>query len=163
MLFLLVIKIFFARIIDVSLGTYKTILTVKGKIIFPSIIAFFEVLVWFYIAREALVVYEKSIVVPIAYSLGYAIGNLIGSIISKKFIEGVLEVKVYNANKNVIGFLNKHKIRYFRENNIVVFYIFKRKDEVIMKRIHEISKKCIIYTKEVNLIKNRLNKREYLH
>lgn len=163
MLFLLVIKIFFARIIDVSLGTYKTILTVKGKIIFPSIIAFFEVLVWFYIAREALVVYEKSIVVPITYSLGYAIGNLIGSIISKKFIEGVLEVKVYNANKNVIGFLNKHKIRYFRENNIVVFYIFKRKDEIIMKRIHEISKKCIIYTKEVNLIKNRLNKREYLH
>lgn len=163
MLFLLVIKIFFARIIDVSLGTYKTILTVKGKIIFPSIIAFFEVLVWFYIAREALVVYEKNIAVPIAYSLGYAVGNLIGSIISKKFIEGVLEVKVYNANKNVIGFLNKHKIRYFRENNIVVFYIFKRKDEIIMKRIHEISKKCIIYTKEVNLIKNRLNKREYLH
>ena len=82
MLFLIITKIFFARIIDVSLGTFRTILTVKGKICFPTIIAFFEVIIWFYVAKEALLVDTNNVLIPISYSLGYATGNLIGSLIS---------------------------------------------------------------------------------
>ena len=44
-LFLLCVKIFFVRIIDVSLGTFRTIITVKGKAIYASIIGFIEVFV----------------------------------------------------------------------------------------------------------------------
>ena len=54
MILLTCLEIFAARIIDVSLGTLRTVLFVKGKTIEPFIIAFFEVLVWYAVAKEAL-------------------------------------------------------------------------------------------------------------
>ena len=69
------IKIFLARIVDVSLGTIRTVLVVKGKNITPAIVAFFEVLIWFYAAREALNTNIDSIFIPIFYAGGYAAGT----------------------------------------------------------------------------------------
>ena len=40
----LCIKIFLVRIIDVTLGTLRTIITVKDKVFLASVIGFFEVL-----------------------------------------------------------------------------------------------------------------------
>ena len=51
-LLLLCFKIFFVRIIDVSLGTFRTMETVKGKTKEATIIGFFELLVWFLTARH---------------------------------------------------------------------------------------------------------------
>ena len=44
-LFILCIKVFFGRIFDVSLGTIRTIMTVKGKKIYATTIGFFEVFI----------------------------------------------------------------------------------------------------------------------
>ena len=60
----LLFKIFFARIIDVSIGTIRTILTIKGRSILPSVLAFFEVMVWFFVAKEALLIDVDSILIP---------------------------------------------------------------------------------------------------
>ena len=46
-LFILCLKVFFVRIIDVSMGTCRTIVTVKGKKLLASLIGFFEVFIWF--------------------------------------------------------------------------------------------------------------------
>ena len=88
------IKIFLARIVDVSLGTIRTGLGVKGKNITPAIVAFFEVLIWFYAAREALSTNIDSILIPIFYSGGYAAGTYIGTFISNRFVEGLIGVQV---------------------------------------------------------------------
>ena len=53
-LVILCIKIFFARIIDVTLGTVRTIYSVKGKTFTAGFIAFFEISIWFMVVREAL-------------------------------------------------------------------------------------------------------------
>ena len=100
MLLFVLLKIFLARIIDVSIGTFRTILTVRGKITIPAILAFFEVLVWFYVAKEALLVEIDSILIPISYSFGYATGSLIGTLISRKLINQTYEIKIFNYNKN---------------------------------------------------------------
>lgn len=88
------IKIFLARIVDVSLGTIRTVLVVKGKNITPAIVAFFEVLIWFYAAREALSTNIDSVLIPIFYSGGYAAGTYIGTFISNRFVEGLIGVQV---------------------------------------------------------------------
>lgn len=93
-LFLLCLKIFCVRILDVSLGTFRTIITVKGKSLYASIIGFFEVLIWFLVVREALNTDETSIFVAISYALGFATGTFIGGILSKKFISGTLSVQI---------------------------------------------------------------------
>lgn len=99
-LLLLCIKVFLARIIDVSLGTCRTIVTVKGKKLLASTIGFFEILVWFMVAREALNTDETSIVIAISYALGFATGTYIGGWLSSKFIKGTLGVQVITSSKD---------------------------------------------------------------
>ena len=93
-LLLLCLKIFFVRILDVSMGTLRTIVTVKGKTLYASMIGFFEMFVWFLVVKEALNTNETSLWVAISYSLGFATGTFIGGILSKKFISGNLTVQV---------------------------------------------------------------------
>ena len=93
-LFLLCIKIFFVRILDVSMGTLRTVVTVKGKALYASMIGFFEMFIWFSIVKEALNTNETSIWIAVAYSLGFATGTFIGSVLSKKFISGNLSVQI---------------------------------------------------------------------
>ncbi len=94
----LCIKIFLVRIVDVTLGTLRTIITVKDKIFLASVIGFFEVLVWFLIAKEALDTDSDSIFIGVFYALGFATGTYIGGKISGKIIKGNLSVQVITSN-----------------------------------------------------------------
>ena len=48
------LTVFFARFIDVSLGTMRVYLSVKGKKTFAAMLAFVEALIWFLVVRTAL-------------------------------------------------------------------------------------------------------------
>ena len=91
---LLCLKIFFVRILDVSMGTFRTIITVKGKSLFASLIGFIEVFIWFVVVQEALNTDETSIFIAISYALGFATGTYIGGFLSKKFISSNLSVQI---------------------------------------------------------------------
>lgn len=103
------ISIFGARVVDVSLGTLRTVYTVKGKGLLSSFIAFFEVLIWFIVAREALNTEVTSLLIPISYSLGYATGTLIGTLISKYFVSGLicLQVIIKKGNQKLKNAIRK--------------------------------------------------------
>ena len=94
------LKIFLARIVDVSLGTIRTVLVVKGKNITPAIVAFFEVLIWFVVAREALNTDLDSILIPIFYALVYATGTYIGTFVTNKLVDGLIGVQVITKQNN---------------------------------------------------------------
>ena len=98
----LCLQIYFARILDVTLSTIRTFYTLKGKTIFSSILSFFEVVIWFLVARQALNVDLDSLWIPISYSLGYATGILIGSFISNNFIKGIENVTIITKKENDI-------------------------------------------------------------
>lgn len=98
-MFYMCIKIFLARIVDVSLGTIRTVLVVKGRRITPAIVAFFEVLIWFVVAKESLNTKETSILIPIFYAGGYACGTYIGGFISNNFVAGIIEVSITTKSK----------------------------------------------------------------
>ena len=104
---LLCIKIFLVRIVDVSLGTFRTIITVKGKSLYASIIGFIEVFIWFIIVREALNTDVNNLWVAISYSLGFATGTYIGSIISDKFIKTNLSFEIITENQEMINILRE--------------------------------------------------------
>ena len=137
------IKIFLARIVDVSLGTIRTVLVVKGKNITPAIVAFFEVLIWFYAAREALATEIDSILIPIFYSGGYAAGTYIGTFISNHFVEGLIGVKVITRN----SLLNK-MLKSIRNAGFGVSVID-------LKNTHEKTKKDMLF---IHLNKSKLKK-----
>ena len=97
MIYLLCLKIFFARICDVSLGTFRMMLTVKGKTLFASMVGFIEVLIWFLIVKEALNTDESGLLIAISYALGYATGTFIGGVLSNKFIVTPITVQVITS------------------------------------------------------------------
>ena len=105
-LILLCIKVFFVRILDVTLGTFRTILTVKAKTIQASMLGFFEVLVWFLVVREALSSDVDSIWVAIFYSAGFAVGTFLGGKLSQKFIQGNSTLQVITKNRKVIDVIS---------------------------------------------------------
>ena len=108
-LFILCLKIFFVRILDVSMGTLRTIITVKGKSLYASIVGFFEVFIWFVIVKEALNTDETSIFVAVSYDLGFATGTFVGSILSRKLISGNLSVQVITDNAEMLANILREK------------------------------------------------------
>ena len=99
-IFFMCIKIFFARLIDVSLGTLRTINTVKGRDLVASLIGLVEITVWFLIVKEALNTDNNSIWIVISYALGFSVGTYIGGKISKRFIKSNLEVQVILSTRD---------------------------------------------------------------
>ncbi len=112
------IKIFLARIVDVSLGTIRTVLVVKGKKLTPAIVAFFEVLIWFVVAREALNTDIDSLLIPIFYAAGYACGTYLGGYVSNTFVDGLIGVQVVTKDKT-----SKKMIREIRNDGFGVSVI----------------------------------------
>ena len=107
--FLLCLKIFFARICDVSVGTFRTMLIVKGKNLTATLAAFAEVLIWFLIAREALNTEIDSIFIPLSYAGGYAAGTYIGILLSKLLIDGIVGVQavINEYSDNIVREIRK--------------------------------------------------------
>lgn len=99
-LLLMCIKIFFARLIDVSLGTFRTINTVKGKDLIAALIGIVEITVWFLIVKEALNTTNNSLWIVFSYAMGFSVGTYIGGKISKIFIKSNLEVQVILSSVN---------------------------------------------------------------
>ena len=99
-LLILCLKVFFVRIMDVSMGTIRTIVTVKGNKIIATLIGFFEALIWFIVVKEALTTNIKSIWIALSYSAGFAIGTYVGTVLSNHFIKGIMSFQVILSNKN---------------------------------------------------------------
>lgn len=84
------IEVFFARMIDVSIGSVRTILLVKGKNIISMILAFIEILIWFSVAKQTLTSDETNLAIIMSYAGGYAVGTYVGGLINKYFVRGTL-------------------------------------------------------------------------
>lgn len=85
---------------------------VKGNKILSSLIAFVEILIWFYAAREALVNYDNSIVVALFYSLGYATGTYLGTYMNEMLISGYYNIQVITSNMSLKDILKIREHNY---------------------------------------------------
>lgn len=111
---LLCIKIFITRIVDVSLGTFVTVLTVKNKRLIATLIGFIDVIIWFMVVREALNAKINSIWIVLSYAGGYAAGTFIGATLSNVLINGKISVQV------VLNYLASDEIEKIRDAGFAV-------------------------------------------
>jgi uncharacterized protein YebE (UPF0316 family) len=85
--------IFFARIIDVSLGTIRMILVIRGDKVPAAIIGFFEIMV--YTVALGLVVGSLDDPIKlIVFCSGFSLGVLVGSVIEEKLALGYRGLQV---------------------------------------------------------------------
>ena len=113
-LLLLCSKIFIARIIDVSLATFDTVLKVNGKRFYATIVGFIDVVIWFIVVKEALNTDIKSAWIVLAYAGGYAVGTFTGTTLCNRLIRGKVSVQIIISEKL------KEKIKIIRNAGFAV-------------------------------------------
>lgn len=88
------VAIFLARIVDVSIGTLRTVFTSRGHKNIAPLLGFVEVLIWVSVVSQ-ISRGMQSPAVYLAYAGGYAAGNFVGLSIEKKLAIGVLAVRFF--------------------------------------------------------------------
>lgn len=157
-LLLTCLKIFFARILDVCISTVRTTFVLRGKTVIVAILAFFEITIWFLVAREALNT-ELNFFIVISYSGGYTTGTILGTLITHKFINTNMELivisnkikntkKIKDANYGVTV-LNKDK-----NQTVLLIETDKKRLEELTNLLHKLDNKAFITIKETRTIIN---------
>lgn len=100
--FLLAPVIFFARVADVSLGTFRTIIVFRGDKLLASFIGFFEILIWLVAAAQVFSNIDQWYL-AVAYAGGFAVGNYVGISIESRFALGSELIRVMSFNRDVLA------------------------------------------------------------
>lgn len=165
-LLILCIKVFCVRVMDVSLGTMRTIVVVKGQKLVASLIGFFEVLIWFLVVREALNTDLDSIWIAISYAGGFATGTYIGGILSNTFIKGNFGVQVILSDEDnkIVDTLRKEgfavsvidvKGQNQDKNKYMLFIeIDKKQFNYLRDLIKKLDDKAFIVVNETRMVQN---------
>jgi uncharacterized protein YebE (UPF0316 family) len=97
-LILSVLLIFFLRVIDVSLGTIRMIITLHGRRIWATVIGFVEITIWV-VAVSQVITNLDSVWKVLAYSGGFAAGTIIGMWLEERLALGDVAVYVISPEK----------------------------------------------------------------
>ncbi len=87
------VMIFFARIMDVTLGTMRIILVSKGQRSIAPFVGFFEILVWLVAIGQVVQNLDRPLNY-FAYAGGYAAGTWLGLALDEKLALGLLAVRI---------------------------------------------------------------------
>ena len=128
---MLYLKIFFGKMVDVTLSTLVTIYIVKNKRLLATIIGFIDVFIWLLVVNEALNNSVNSLSVALSYSLGYAFGTYSGSLLSNLINNDIVNVQIVTKNENNI-ITNKLKESKFSASMIECIGIHKEDKKFII-------------------------------
>jgi uncharacterized protein YebE (UPF0316 family) len=84
---LLTVAIFLARILDVSLGTVRTIVVFRGHRVLAAAIGFVDIIIWVLAAGQVLQNLDAWYLI-VAYAAGFGAGNYIGIWLESKLALG---------------------------------------------------------------------------
>lgn len=144
---ILPLLIFFGRIIDVSIGTIKTIFISKGFKKIAPFLSFIEILVWLLVARQVLTDLS-NVVSYFAYAGGFATGTYVGMKIEEKLSVGKIMLRIVTGvePENLIKELKaeKYGLTIVPAKGIggdvkIIFSVMERNQ---LKKAIEILKKC---------------------
>jgi uncharacterized protein YebE (UPF0316 family) len=92
-LVILPLVVFFARVVDVSLGTMRIIFTSRGKRKLAPLLGFVEVFIWIVVVSQV-VKNVHSLPAYIGYAAGFAVGTYIGMRIEERLAIGTLIIRI---------------------------------------------------------------------
>ena len=159
--------IFLARVMDVSLGTLRTVYSVKGKTMISTFISFVEILIWYAVAKEALNAEGSSILIAIFYALGYSVGTLLGTYIANNYVHGFICLQVITKKYNNDVLIEKIKNKGYglsiislrgykkdEEKELLLIEINKKSLNELIKIIKNEDEKAFIMISESKLAEN---------
>ena len=89
--------VFGARVFDVSLGTLRVLMLMRGKKYHAACIGFFEVIIYVMVLGTVVQQLDNPVYL-IMYGLGYATGNVVGGKLEEKLALGFLTVQIISKH-----------------------------------------------------------------
>lgn len=91
------ILIFLARVVDVSMGTLRTLATVQGRMKMAFGLGLVEVTIWLYVVTAIVDQVQQSPLLVVFYALGFSTGNIVGIWVEKKLAIGHVILRILTA------------------------------------------------------------------
>ena len=112
--------IFGLRVIDVSMGTVRVIIGVRGYRVQAAVIGFFEVLIWLFAIGTALQ-HLTSLLHIVGYAGGFATGNFLGIWLEGRFALGTNVVRAtFRGNASDGPSMARRAVDTLRNNGFAV-------------------------------------------
>ena len=83
-----------SRVIDVSLGTIRTISIIHGRIKTAFILGFFESAVWLVVVAGIVAVVKEQPILGVFYAFGFALGNAVGILLERRLAFGHAAIRI---------------------------------------------------------------------
>lgn len=134
----LALAIFFLRIVDVSMGTCRTIAVVQGRIAMSVALGFVEVLIWITTVSQVFQRASGNGWLLLAYAAGFACGNGVGIALERRLAMGsvILRIVSHGAGEVLANALRKHSPRVLTfegsddEHAVTLLYVAARRRQV---------------------------------
>ncbi len=90
--------VFVARILDVSIGTVRTIVTVQGRTVIAFFLAIVEISIWVTVASAVINQIKEQPILVVFYAFGYATGNVVGIQVERRLAFGMVVLRVISRS-----------------------------------------------------------------
>jgi uncharacterized protein YebE (UPF0316 family) len=155
--------IFFAKIIEVSLMTIRTVFISKGKRTYASIIGFIEVLIWLKIVSVVLMGISEDVYKMFVYAFGFAMGNYVGLWIESKLAIGLVTIQAIVDEKighELAEYLRKQKVGVTlltgegkdNNKNILILHVKRKIKDKIIEDIEQKVNNAVITVSEIQMV-----------
>jgi uncharacterized protein YebE (UPF0316 family) len=150
------ILVFFARILDVTLGTLRIIFIGKGKRLLAPLLGFVEVFIWIVVVSQ-LVRNVSNLIGYLAYATGFAVGTYVGMLIENRLAIGTLIVQAFvtDETETLVRSLIEagYGVTLFDAHGTngpvkVIYTVIKRKELVDVARLMQTIRPNVFYTVE---------------
>jgi uncharacterized protein YebE (UPF0316 family) len=84
-----------ARVLDVSLGTIRTVYIVRGRPFVASLLGFVEVLIWIVVASSVIRNLEQPIYM-VSYAMGFGLGTYVGMALDARLGDAKQVVRIFS-------------------------------------------------------------------
>ena len=159
---ILPLLIFFARIMDVSIGTLRLIFVSKGYKFYAPLLGFFEVIIWL-LAIGQIMQHLDNFMCYFAYGLGFATGNYLGIYLEERLSLGTVLIRVV-PKMDTTSLINQLRQQNFGASLVdiegmtgklkMIFAIVKRKDlKEVMNIIQEHNPQAFVTIEDVKTAK----------
>jgi uncharacterized protein YebE (UPF0316 family) len=82
------------RIVDVSIGTIRTIMVVAGRVRLAVVLDFFELLIWAATVSHVVISVGERPILLVPYAAGFAVGNAVGILLERRLAIGSCVVRM---------------------------------------------------------------------
>jgi uncharacterized protein YebE (UPF0316 family) len=134
----LAMLIFAIRVVDVSLGTLRTISVVQGRLLLSVVLGFVEVLIWIVALSQVIIGVSENPLLMVAYAGGFATGNASGIALERLLALGTVVVRMVSA-RNGARIANElrqggHRVTTFqgegRDGDVTLVYVTCRRRQL---------------------------------